>query len=117
MTSPTQLEIREVGDVTVVRFLRPHLTGISEIEELGKRLYHLADDENRTKLVIDLSLVDILPSAALGKLISLGNKVKARGGAMRLCNIQPHVLRLFHLCNLDHVFDVRADEAAALASF
>jgi len=47
-------------------------------------------------------------------LISLNRKAKVCGAAVRLCNLQPAVQDIFHLCSLDRVFNVRDDEAAAI---
>ena len=65
----------------------------------------------------DLSLVEHTSSAIFGKLIHLNAKVKARGGRIWLCSIQPAVLEVIHTCKLDSIFDIRQDEADALPRF
>jgi anti-anti-sigma regulatory factor len=37
--------------------------------------------------------------------------------ALRLCNLRREVREILRFCNLDRVFDVREDQAAAIASF
>jgi anti-sigma B factor antagonist len=112
-----QLKVEEVGDVTVVHLREHWISNTLAIEELGKELYQVVAQENCNKLVLDFSSVEFLSSAALGKLISLNGKVKARKAAMKLCNIQPPVLEVFFVCNLNRLFDIRPDAAGALASF
>jgi anti-sigma B factor antagonist len=88
-----------------------------EIEDLGRQLYQVLEFKNGPKLVIDFSLVEFLSSATIGKLISLNRKVKHGKSALRLCGLRQEVRDIFHLCNLERVFDIREDQAAAIASF
>lgn len=117
MTSPKRLDIKEVGDVTVVRFREPRITDPLEIEELGKELYQVLEVKNSSKLVLDFSAVEFLSSATLGKLISLNRKVRLCKSALRLCNIRPPIMEIFKLCDLQRIFDIRASEPDALVSF
>ena len=117
MPAVQRLEIQEIGDVTVLRFRDPRITHPLEIEELGRQLYRVLEVKHCAKLVIDFSPVEFLSSATIGKLISLNHKVKVCKSALRLCNLRPQIRDVFHLCNLDRVFDIREDQAAALASF
>ena len=117
MFATQRLEIEEFGDVAVVCLLDSRVSNPLEIEELGCQLYQVLEFKNCSKLVIDFSLVEFLSSATIGKLISLNRKVKVCKAALRLCNLRPEILSIFHLCNLDRVFDIREDQAAAIASF
>ena len=117
MSATQRLEIQEIGDVTVVRFLDPRVTNPLEIEELGRQLYQVLEFKRGLKLVIDFSPVEFISSAMIGKLISLNRKVKVCKSALRLCNMRREIRDIFHLCNLERVFDIREDQAAAIASF
>jgi anti-sigma B factor antagonist len=117
MVEHHHLKIDEVGDVTVVCFREYFIKGIAEIDQLGEELYKLVTEQNRTKLVLNLASVQFLSSAALGKLLSLNAKLRARNGVMKFCNVQPNVLEVFVTCRLDTLFDIEQDTADALASF
>ena len=117
MNEPQRLETQHSGDVTAVRFRDPRITDSLEIEELGRELYQLAAEDGHGKLVLNFSEVEFLSSAVLGKLIRLNGKVKAGGGALKLCNVRPQIYEAFKICCLDKVFDIRPDEADALAAF
>ena len=111
------LDIERRNGVTIVRFRDPRVTNATEIEELGRQLYQVLEHNNCAKLVIDLSSVEFLPSATIGKLISLNRKAKGCKAALRVCGLQQGVRDIFHMCALDRVFDVREDVRAAVASF
>jgi anti-sigma B factor antagonist len=50
-------------------------------------------------------------------LITLDKKAKARGGSLKLCNIRPEIYEVFAITRLNRLFDIRDDEADALAAF
>ena len=117
MAAHRRLEVSEVGDVTVVRFVDRKILDEASIQELGTELFQLVEQENRGKLVLNFSKVDFLSSAALGKLITLDKKVKARSGKLKLSNIRPEIYEVFAITKLNKLFDIKNDEADALAAF
>ena len=61
--------------------------------------------------------VDYLCSQALGKMITLDKKVRSHGGVLKLSNIRPEIYEVFAITKLDRLFDIKDDEAGALAAF
>ncbi len=117
MAEYRRLEVKEVGDVTVVRFRDQKIIEDINIQELGRELFQLVEVENREKILLNFSAVDFLSSAALGKLITLDKKVKAHGGALKLSNIRPEIYQVFDITKLNRLFDIKDDEADALAAY
>ena len=117
MAEYQRLDVNEVGDVTVVRFRDQKIIEDINIQELGRELFELVEVEKREKLVLNFSSVDFLSSAALGKLITLEKKVKANAGVLKLSNIRPEIYEVFAITKLNRLFDIKDDEADALAAF
>lgn len=117
MAGYRRLEVTEVGDVTVIRFRDRKIVEDINIQELGSEMFQLVDVENRDKLLLNFSSVDFLSSAALGKLITLDKKMKAHGGVLKLSNIRPEIFEVFTITKLNRLFDIKDDEADALAAF
>jgi len=117
MSEYRRLDVSEIGDVTVVRFRDPKIIEDLNIQELGNEMFRLVEEEGRRILLLNFSTVDFLSSAALGKLITLDKKVKAHGGKMMLSNIRPEIFEVFQITKLTRLFDIRDDEADALAAF
>ena len=69
MPATQRLEIDEMGDVAIVRFLDSRITNPMEIEELGQQLYRVLEYKNCSKLIIDFSPVEFISSATIGKLL------------------------------------------------
>jgi anti-sigma B factor antagonist len=117
MAAHRHLEFTEVGDVTVVRLTDRKVVDETNIQELGRELFALVEEENRKNLVLNFSAVGFLSSSALGKLITLEKKVKAAGGKLRLSNIRPEIYEVFAITKLNKLFEIKDDEAEALAAF
>jgi anti-sigma B factor antagonist len=117
MAELRRLEVNRVGEVTVVRFRDRKIVEDLSIQELGQEMFQLIDLESRDKLLLNFSTVDFLSSAALGKLITLDKKMKAHGGTLKLSNIRPEIFEVFCITKLNRLFDIKDDEADALAAF
>lgn len=117
MAAHRRLEVSEVGDVTVVRFVDRKILDEANIQDLGQELFSLVEKDNRRKLLLNFNAVEFLSSAALGKLITLEKKVKSHGGKLKLSNIRPQIYEVFAITRLTKLFDIRDEEADALAAF
>ena len=117
MAEYRRVEIREVGDVTVVRFRDHKIIEDISIQELGQELFQLVEKDHRKKLLLNFTGVDFLSSAALGKLITLDKKVKAAEGLLKLCAIRPEIYEVFAITKLNRLFEIKDEEAGALAAF
>jgi len=117
MAEHQRLQVSEVGGVTVVRFVDKKILDEGNIQELGKELFALVEEDNRKSILLNFTDVEFLSSAALGKLITLDKKVKAHGGKLKLCTIRPEIYEVFAITKLNKLFDIRSDEPEALDSF
>jgi anti-sigma B factor antagonist len=117
MTDHRRIAASKVGEVTVVKFVDKKILEEASIQELGAELFGLVEQLNRRSILLDFADVEFLSSAALGKLITLDRKVKSAKGRLKMCNIRPEILEVFQVTKLNKVFDIRADEAEAIAAF
>jgi anti-sigma B factor antagonist len=117
MADNRHVRLSEVGDVTVVQFVDRKILDERNIQELGQELFDLVEQDKRTKLVLNFAAVEFLSSAALGKLITLLKKCKTNGSVLRFSNIRPEIYEVFAITKLNRLFDIREDEADALAAY
>jgi anti-anti-sigma factor len=117
MSAHRRIQVNMSGEVTVVRFVDRKILDETNIQELGSELFKLVEQEKRKNLLLNFSSVEFLSSAALGKLITLDKKVKANGGRLKLSNIRPEIYEVFAITKLNKLFDIKDDEADALAAF
>jgi len=117
MSTHRRINVAKIGDVTVVKFLDKKILDEANIQELGLELFSLIEHDKRKSILLNFSDVEFLSSAALGKLITLDRKVKASKGRLKMSNIRPEIFEVFQITKLNKVFDIRNDEAEAVAAF
>jgi len=117
MTAHQRVEVSEVDDVTVVRFVDRKILDTANIQELGNELFELVESDNRQRLLLDFSGVEFLSSAALNKLILLERSVKKHGGQLKLCCLRPEIQEVFEITRLNQMFEVFDGQSDALAAF
>ncbi|MBM3972440.1 MAG: STAS domain-containing protein [Planctomycetes bacterium] len=113
-TGTRRLELEEVGDVTVAKFIDKKILDEGNIQIIGNQLFALIEEDGRQKIVLDFSNVEYLSSAALGKLITMDKKMKTAKGKLRLCAIRPDIYEVFAITKLNKLFDMKDNLEAAL---
>jgi len=108
------MEVKDIGDVTVVNFTDKKILDEQNIQLIGEQLFRLVDELGRRKLLLNFGNVEYLSSAALGKFITLNKKVNAAGGRLILCNIDPQIYEVFELTKLNKLFNIKKDEQSAM---
>jgi len=115
--SRRHLRHEKISGVTVVSFVDTKIVTEENIQAVGDELYGLVEDEGHKQLLLNFGNVQYLSSAALGKLINLKKKVGVVKGKLKLCCIHPDLLEVFRITRLDQVFEIYAEEQAALDKF
>ena len=112
-----RIDVEEVGDVTVVKFVDKRILDEQNIQQIGDQLFELVDDEGKRKLLLNFDAVEYLSSAALGKLITMNKKVRGVSGQLRLCQIKAEIYEVFEITKLNKVFKIHDTEEEALEAF
>jgi anti-sigma B factor antagonist len=102
-----RLDLEDIDDITVVRFIDKKILDETNIQIIGNQLFGLVEEDGRRKIILDFSTVEYLSSAALGKLITMHKKVKEAKGQLILCNIRRDILEVFTITKLNKVFDIQ----------
>ena len=106
---------RQVDSVNVVD-LSGRITlgeGCSQLRELIRDL--LA--KGHKKILLNLGEVTYIDSSGIGELVSGFTAVSNQGGQLKLLNLTKKVHDLLQITKLYTVFDVKDDEASAIASY
>jgi anti-sigma B factor antagonist len=69
------------------------------------------------KILLNLGDVTYIDSSGIGELVSAFTTAKNQGGELKLLNLTRKVHDLLQITKLYTVFDVKDDEASAIASF
>ena len=112
--APSHLTVSESPNgVTRVVFTTRNILDETMIHQIGEEVMGLVVASQNPKLLISFKGVEHLSSTALGMLISIKNKVGAKGGQLRLADIDPKIHEVFRITRLDTLFQIHANEASA----
>jgi anti-sigma B factor antagonist len=73
--------------------------------------------QGNKKILLNLGDVTYIDSSGIGELVSGFTSVRNQGGELKLLNLTKKVHDLLQITKLYTVFDVKDDEASAIASF
>ncbi len=102
------------GEVTILR-----IKGELDFENtvwLRGELHDLLK-QNRVKIILDLSQVDIISSYTVGVFVAFARDLRERGGDLKFLNLQNRVKQTFEATRINHILQVFDSEEEALQSF
>lgn len=102
-----------------VTIARPQVRRVDAhvFDDVFNELDEIVAVEQPAKLLLNLANVEYLYSTALSRLVRLLKNVKNYGGELRLCELQPGVVELMEITNLNKLFDIRKKERKAREGF
>ena len=114
-TSPATPITVERSDRAIVA--RPEMKLMDD--DALKALSRLVDEASAANpavalVVVDLSRVSLLPSIALGLLVQMAGKCRAREQKLKLAGVQPPVRQVFAITRLDRVVQFADSVDAAM---
>ena len=106
---------RQVNGITII-----DLSGRITLGEGSVLLRDMVRDlvtKGQRKILLNLGDVTYIDSSGIGELVSAFTTVRNQGGELKLLNLTKKVHDLLQITKLYTVFDVKDDEAAAVAAF
>ena len=113
----SRLTIENSEQVIRIGFLDRNILEEAAIQNIGDQVADLIDTTPNPKLLMDFADVDHLSSAALGMLITINNRVRAKGGQLRLVTIDPQIYEVFAITKLNKLFNICDTAEQAMSSF
>lgn len=110
-----KISTRQVDGVTVL-----DMSGRITLGEGSVQLRDAVRDllaKGQKHILLNLGEVTYIDSSGIGELVSAFTTVKNQGGELKLLNLTRKVHDLLQITKLYTVFDVKDDEASAIASF
>ena len=113
----SRLLIQRDHEITRIEFLDRNILEEANIQQIGDEIAQIIDQSGNPKILISFENVEHLSSAALGTLITVNNKVRQKGGQLRLSNIDPQIYEVFVITKLNKLFQIYDDADKAARSF
>lgn len=112
-----RLNVRTMGQVTVVSFADRMLVNEDAIREVGEQLEEVARSPDVVNLLLDFRDVRFMSSSLLGLMLPLLRGIERRGGKMKLCNVAPSLKEVFTVSRLDRLFSLYETDTEAVDAF
>jgi anti-anti-sigma factor len=106
--------VEKIDGVTVVSFKDSFLLDEQISVESRNDILRLLEEDRPGKLVVDFNNVTLMGSGTLSTLVLTDKKISGARGKLILCNISPVVMSAFRVSNMDRLFPIMSDLAAAL---
>lgn len=109
-------ETRSEGNVLVIFFKAPFVNDSDYLEEFEDGLRELLLTHEQRFMLLDFAEVSIIVSRMINSILQIVKHVRAEGGQVHLCNLDPRVERVFKTMRLDRVFDMYDSEAEGVVT-
>ncbi|HVR38953.1 MAG TPA: anti-sigma factor antagonist [Thermoanaerobaculia bacterium] len=109
------IEVRSVGDVTIVDFKGRLAAGVGD-EVLPGIIDDLLEQGSK-KILLNLSDMDYIDSNGLGEIVQSFKNAQRNDASLRLLKPQDRVAKTLRLTNLLPLFKVYDSESEALTAF
>ncbi|MEW6236299.1 MAG: STAS domain-containing protein [Candidatus Omnitrophota bacterium] len=102
------------GDITILR-VKGELDFENTVWLRGE--FHDLLKQDRIRIVLDLSEVEIISSYTVGVFVAFARELREREGDLKFFNLRGRVLQTFRATRIDHILQVFEEEEKALKAF
>ena len=113
----SRLVVRKEVDIIRIEFLDRNIIEEAGIQQIGDEILQIIDAAANPKVLISFENVEHLSSAALGTLITINNRIRQKGGQLRLANIDAQIYEVFKITKLNKLFQIHDNADMAVHSF
>ena len=111
------LGLRKQGDVLVIRFGEHRILDELTVKKFGDELFQVAERADCRNILLNFFGVVGLSSAMLGIMLMLRKKMSQKPGKLKLCQVGPEIMDIFHATKLGQLFEIMASEQQGLKAF
>ena len=113
---PAYFTVEDRSSIVIATVTQPSLCEEDNIDQFGVELNQLIEGSGTHWLVLDLRLVTLITSSAVGKLIGLHRNLHRRDGRLALCGVVGMIRNVFQTAKLIDYFHVTStiDDAVEL---
>ena len=107
--------VQQVEKFTVVEFMSPSLMDPIELDEIGRELVNLVEEQDKRLIVLDFTRVQYLSSMAIGIVLNMHKKMaQLKGSQLTLCGVGPKLMELLKITRLDRILRLKPSQREAV---
>jgi len=111
------LGLRKQGNVLVIRFGEHRILDELTVKKFGDELFQVAERADCHNVLLNFFGVVGLSSSMLGIMLMLRKKMSQKPGKIKLCQVGPEIMDVFHATKLGQLFEILGSEQQGLKSF
>ncbi|MCU0918016.1 MAG: STAS domain-containing protein [Planctomycetes bacterium] len=115
MDTKAGLDIAVEGNAAVASFKNACISDVEEITNASAQVKQYIEANQPRKMVFDFDGVKFFSSQVLGLLLEARARLESHSGQVAITSLSPQLQRVFKITNLDKIFHLYPDRAAALA--
>ncbi len=108
------LDIAREGNVAIACFKSACISDSEEITRASTQLRQYIQSDPPQRIVFDFNGVKFFSSQVLGLLLEARAHLRPHNGDVAVTSLSPQLLRVFKITNLDKIFRLYPDRAAAI---
>jgi len=114
METNAGLDIAREGNVAIASFKNACISDVEEIANASTQLRQYLQSDPPLRIVFDFRGVKFFSSQVLGLLLEARAHLKPHNGDVAVTSLCPQLQRVFKITNLDRIFRLYPDRAAAI---
>jgi len=111
------LGLRKHGNVIVIRFGEHRILDELTVKKFGDELFQVAERPDCHNILLNFYGVVGLSSSMLGIMLMLRKKISQKPGKIKLCQVGPEIMDVFHATKLGQLFEILGSEQQGLKAF
>jgi len=108
------LDISREGNLAIARFKGCCICDVEEIANASTCLRQYIDAHRPSAMIFDFAGVKFFSSQVLGLLLEARARLQPQQGRVAVSTLTPQLERVFRITNLDKLFPLHPDRAAAI---
>ncbi|MBI4613431.1 MAG: STAS domain-containing protein [Planctomycetes bacterium] len=108
---------QNVGGILLVTLLEPQILDGAHAERVAGALDSLIENKFKMRILLDLTRVQKIGSAAVGKIVAFRKRVATQDGVVKVTGLKGVVRQIFDANPLTKGFEVYDDQVRAINSF
>jgi anti-sigma B factor antagonist len=114
MDTKAGLDIATEGNAAIASFKSACISDVAEITSASAQVRQYIETNRPQKMVFDFDGVKFFSSQVLGLLLEARARLESQRGQVVVSSLSPQLERVFKITNLDKIFCLYPDRAAAL---
>jgi anti-sigma B factor antagonist len=114
MDTKTSMDIAIEGNAAIATFKSTCISDVEEIASASTQIKQYIEANRPRKMVFDFDGVKFFSSQVLGLLLEARARLESHSGQVAITSLSPQLERVFKITNLDRIFSLYPDRAAAL---